>query len=119
MRKREPELAAPTPRDWIPLFDAFREGFDWALDVARGLADGFPEEIEAVERVRTFMRARIAGRMAHVRADDVLFTLGLVVGAIERDLGPVSAVRPLYFRAADEGWVPWHARQMTAPTTPP
>jgi hypothetical protein len=93
------------PLDWIPLFQAFHDAFEWALDVARGLAGDFSEEVDAVERVRTFMRSRIAGRVSHVRADDVLFTFGLIIGAIERDLGPVSAFRPLYF--ADR-WVPWN-----------
>jgi hypothetical protein len=100
-------LTPARPVDWIPLFQAFRDAFEWTLDIARGLAADFPEEIEAVERVRTFMRSRIAGRLSHVRADDVLFTFGLIIGAIERDLRPVSAFRPLY---VDEHWVPWERR---------
>ena len=46
------------PLDWTPLFSAFREAFEWALDVAAKLARDYPEEVEAVERVRAFMRAR-------------------------------------------------------------
>lgn len=76
--------------DWTLLFQAFLEAFEWTLDVARGFARDFPEEIAAVERVRTFMRKRVAGQVAHVRLEDVLFTFGLIMGAIERDLGPLS-----------------------------
>lgn len=90
------EIAETGPLDWTPLFQAFKEAFEWALDVGAQLARDYPEEVEAVERVRTFMRHRIAGRPSHVRVDDVLFTFGLIIGAIERDLGPVSAFRPLY-----------------------
>lgn len=78
--------------DWTPLFSAFQDAFEWAFDIAGNLAREYPEEIAAVERVRAFMRKRIAGRPAHVRADDVLFAFGLVIGAIERDLGPLPLV---------------------------
>ena len=82
--------------DWEKLFNAFREAFDWALDVAVALARDFPEEVEAVERVRAFMRARLAGKPAMVSIDDVLFTFGLLIGAIERDLGPVNTLGPWF-----------------------
>lgn len=77
--------------DWTSLFAAFQDAFEWALDVAIAIARDYPEEVEAVERVRTFMRARIAGDMSHVRVDDILFTFGLLMAAIERDLGPIGA----------------------------
>lgn len=98
------------PLDWTPLFQAFEEAFDWALDVAVQLARDFPEEVEAVERVRTFMHKRIAGQPAHVKVEDILFTFGLIIGAIERDLGPVAHLGPwfatpqLRFPSALELW---------------
>ncbi len=99
------------PLNWTPLFSAFEEAFEWALDVATKLARDYPEEVEAVERVRAFMRARIAGQPAHVKVEDILFTFGLVIGAIERDLGPVSNLGPWFappiairFPSADEVW---------------
>jgi hypothetical protein len=109
---RSPEVTGVGPLDWTPLFRAFQEAFEWALNVAVALARDFPEEVEAVERVRTFMRARIAGQPSHVRADDVLFTFGLIIGAIERDLGPVSTLGhwfapPMRFPGADELWERW------------
>ncbi len=115
---RSPEVTGVGSLDWTPLFSAFREAFEWALDVAVGLARDYPEEIEAVERVRTFMRARIAGQPAHVRVDDVLFTFGLIIGAIERDLGPVASLGawfapPMRFPGASEFWDRWEPKVPT------
>jgi hypothetical protein len=93
---RAPEDEGADPLDWTPLFRAFKEAFEWTLDVAKSLARDYPEEVEAVERVRAFMRKRIAGQPAHVRIDDVLFTFGLIIGAIERDLGPVEHLGPWF-----------------------
>ena len=93
---RAPEYDDADTLNWTPLFRAFKEAFEWSLDVAKNLARDYPEEVEAVERVRTFMRKRIAGQPAHVRIDDVLFTFGLIIGAIERDLGPVDALGPWF-----------------------
>lgn len=103
------EIVETGPLDWTPLFQAFHEAFEWALDVGAQLARDYPEEVEAVERVRTFMRHRIAGRPSHIRADDVLFTFGLIIGAIERDLGPVASLGPWFapamqFPGASDPW---------------
>ena len=112
---RSPEVTGVGPLDWTPLFSAFQEAFEWALDVAVALARDFPEEVDAVERVRTFMRARIAGQPSHVRADDVLFTFGLIIGAIERDLGPVGTLGPwfappMHFPSTAELWERWETK---------
>jgi hypothetical protein len=72
-------------RDWPLLVSAFDDSFQWSLDVAGGFARAYPREVAAVERVRAFVRRD----RAHVECNDVLFTLALVAGAIERDLGPV------------------------------
>jgi hypothetical protein len=74
--------------DWTSLFAAFHDAFEWTLDIAAAIARDYPEEVATVERVRTFMRARIAGEISHVRVDDILFTFGLLMAAIERDLAP-------------------------------
>jgi hypothetical protein len=81
------------PLDWTTLFAAFREAFEWTLDIASVFARDFPDEVAAIERVRAFLRKRITGELAHVRIDDVMFTFGLVMGAIERALQPI---RPKY-----------------------
>ncbi|MBX3156774.1 MAG: hypothetical protein KF773_12280 [Deltaproteobacteria bacterium] len=117
--RRASELDATGALDWAPLFAAFREAFEWALDVAAALARDFPEEVEAVERVRRFMRARITGEEAHVRVDDVLFTFGLIIGAIERDLGPIGVrapwfAMPMQLPTASEFWEPWVPRHFAS-----
>ena len=110
-RPSEKTLEQSGALDWTPMFQAFREAFDWALDVAAGLARDYPEEVEAVERVRSFMHKRVNGEPAHVRVDDVLFTFSLIIGAIERDLGPVTNLGPWFaapmrFPSVDELWNP-------------
>jgi hypothetical protein len=72
------------PLDWAPMFGAFREMFEYVLDVAADVARNFPDEVAAVERVRTFLRRRIAGYAAHLREDDLLFTLALMLVGLER-----------------------------------
>lgn len=108
---RTSDVDAAGPLDWTPLFQAFKEAFDWALDVGVQLARDYPEEVEAVERVRAFMHKRIAGQPAHVKVEDILFTFGLIIGAIERDLGPVANLGPWFgapaqmrFPSAHELW---------------
>lgn len=107
---RMSEVDNAGPLDWTPLFQAFEEAFDWALDVAAKLARDYPEEVEAVERVRLFMHKRIAGQPAHVKVEDILFTFGLIIGAIERDLGAVTNLGPWFappvarFPSAEELW---------------
>jgi hypothetical protein len=68
------------------LFRAFAEALEWALDRAAELASAYPHEVAIVERVRTFARKHIAGDPAHLRIEDLLFALGLIAGALEREL---------------------------------
>jgi hypothetical protein len=92
--------------DWSLLFRAFKDASEWVLDCAAHTARDFPDEVAAVERVRAFMHARNAGRPAHLRVEDLLFTFALVLATIERDLGPLSRRAPCFiptpfeFRAA-------------------
>ena len=76
--------------DWSLLFRAFTDASEWVLDVAAYTAREFPDEVAAVERVRGFVRERVAGHPAHLRFDDLLFTFALVLAAVERDLGPLA-----------------------------
>lgn len=85
---------------WPTLIAAFGTATEWALDVAGRLAQDFPEELAAIDRVRVFLRHRARGLPAHVRVEDVLFTFALLLGAIERDLGPLGD-RPHSFRGTD------------------
>jgi hypothetical protein len=83
------------PHEWTALFAAFSDALEWALSRAGSLAREFPDEVAAVQRVRTFVRRRLEGDPAHVRSDDLLFTLGLIAGALQRDVMPhVRSTKP-------------------------
>jgi hypothetical protein len=89
------------PLDWVLLLRAFRDACEWVLDVAAHIARRYPEEVAAVERVRAYVRARIAGRPAQLRGDDLLFTFALVLAAIERDLRPTQYTVPWFVPLPD------------------
>lgn len=86
------------PHEWTALFAAFSDALEWALSRAGSFAGAYPDEVATVQRVREFVRRRLAGDPAHVRSDDLLFTLGLIAGALQRDVMP--HVRPKRSRAA-------------------
>ena len=94
--EHEPERDPDEELDWTSLFAAFRDAFEWTLDVAATLAREYADEVAAVERVRAFLRGRIAGEMTYVTVDDILFTFALLIAAIERDLGPIRVGREWY-----------------------
>lgn len=81
------------PKSWTKLFQAFAEALDWVLSLASDLARNYPAEVATVERVRTFIHRRIAGDPAHIRADDLLFALGLIGGALELHRSTAAAPR--------------------------
>jgi hypothetical protein len=85
--------------DWKPLYHALRDSIEWALDIAAKLAAPYPEEVEAIENVRSFVRAKLANQPAQVRLVDVMLTFGIIIAAIERDLGPESRtlLAPMHF----------------------
>src|SRR5687767_6357849 len=74
--------------DWKPLYRALQDSIEWALDVAAKLAAPYPEEVEAIESVREFVRSKLAGKPAEVRLRDLMLTFGIIIAAIERDLEP-------------------------------
>jgi hypothetical protein len=73
------------PFDWAPVLGAFRDVLERVLDVAAHAARNFPDEVAAVERVRTFVRRRIAGYLAFVRTEDLMLTLVLIAVGLERN----------------------------------
>lgn len=79
--RESPELNAPlrAPRH------SLREAVERVLDAAALVAQPYPEEAEAVDRVHQWVRH---GRIAHVRVADVVLVLSIVLSAIERDLTP-------------------------------
>jgi hypothetical protein len=78
-------------RDWQPLFSRLRDAIDWALDIAAQLARDYDEELEAIERVRGYVRDCLEGRRIDIDMNDVLTTLAILFAAIEIDLGIGSA----------------------------
>jgi len=84
-----PDGSPASVLEWLPLVSAFRETVEWVLDVAADIARDYPEEVAAVERVRGFLRARMEGYPAALRLRDALFTVALIMAAIERDVGPL------------------------------
>jgi len=112
---RDHDISGSGPLDWTPLFHAFRDAFEWALDIAASLAREYREEVEAVERVRAFMRARLAGEAANLSVDDVLFTFALIMGAIERDVAYTAGpVHPFRLPGASELWEPAWLRRIVS-----
>jgi hypothetical protein len=70
-------------KTWKPLYAALRDAVEWALDLASRIAAPYPEEQDAVERVRAFVNARLAGIPADLDVNDVMLTLGILIAAIE------------------------------------
>lgn len=92
------------PFDWAPVFGAFRDALEWELDVAAHVARSYPDEVAAVERVRVFIRRRIAGNRAQVRTEDLVLVLVLVAAGLERDLTertPLAPPGPRFVKPAD------------------
>ncbi len=87
-------------RDWQPLFARLHDAIEWALDIAVRLARDYDEEIEAIERVRGYVRAWLEGRRVDIDMNDVVTTLAILFAAIELDVGidsspVISAMRGL------------------------
>src|SRR5712691_1751924 len=77
-----------TTRDaLLPLVHTFNGVFEWSLDIAAELASDYPDVVDAVERVRGYLHARLAGRRAVLAVDDALLTFAILLGALERELG--------------------------------
>jgi hypothetical protein len=74
-------------RDWQPLFARLQDAIEWALDLAVKLARDYDEEIEAIERVRGYVRAWLEGRRIEIDMNDVLTALAILFAAIVLDVG--------------------------------
>ena len=85
-KRGDEEFREPNEHEWKELVRTLQESIDWALDIAAKLAAPFPEEIEAIENVRTFVKARLVGRPAMVKIADLAITFAVLLTAIERDV---------------------------------
>ena len=83
--------AAKKRPSWAALIGAFSEALEWSLDRAAEFARHYPDEIETIERVRTYLRARVANKRAPIELDDLLFTFTIVIAALESDLNRLGA----------------------------
>ncbi|HEU4729264.1 MAG TPA: hypothetical protein VFT22_15290 [Kofleriaceae bacterium] len=64
-----------------------RDLVSWAADIAVVLTRGCPEDRVAIERVRRYALARLAGESCpEVAIDDVLTTAAALMSGIDRDL---------------------------------
>lgn len=95
-----PEWSLAWADHWRPLLRRYHAELEWLLDMAADAARELPSERAAVGRVRTALRQLVGGASARVDSRDLMFTLALVLAAIERDLGPVET-RPRRFRRHD------------------
>ena len=87
--------------DWKPIIAAFRDAFEWALDIAADFAREYPDEVAAVERVRAGILLQLAGwPVDEPSLDDVAFTFALFIGALERAHGSLGRFGKLL---VDEG----------------
>jgi hypothetical protein len=87
--KRPPRIAksGDVVRDWRPLLAALEDVIDWALDIAGVLALPYPEDIDAIARVREFVHAWLEGRRAEIRLVDVLTAIATIFAALELETG--------------------------------
>jgi hypothetical protein len=75
------------PHLWGSLLHRFQDLIEWALDIAVQLARDYDEELDAIERVRGYVRGWLSGRAVDLDMDDVLTTLAILFAAIEIDEG--------------------------------
>jgi hypothetical protein len=79
-----PRHAHPSPT----VAAVLRDLVAWAADIAIVLTRGCPEDRDAIERVRRYAYAWLAGeRCPEVEIDDVLTTAAALMAGIDRDLG--------------------------------
>jgi hypothetical protein len=83
VRRRRDAVAT----DWQALFVAVKDVIDWALDIAVQLSRDLPEDVEAIEAVRTCFHAWLAGHPCVIDVDDLLITFASILSKVERDLG--------------------------------
>jgi len=74
----------PTPAVAVVLGDLV----SWAADIAVVLTRGCPEDLAAIERVRSYAHAWLAGHPCRdLEVDDVLTTAAALMAGIDLDLG--------------------------------
>lgn len=78
----------PRSRPGPKVAGVLRDLVSWAADIAIALTRGCPEDREAIERVRRYTHAWLAGESCpDVTIDDVLTTTAALMAGIDRKLG--------------------------------
>jgi hypothetical protein len=82
--------------DWTDLVAALREVIDGALNAA-AKASSYEEEWDAIANVREFVYDWLDGKAASMKLTDLLLVLGIILSAIEIELGidSVELLEPL------------------------
>ena len=84
----DPPRARPSPS----VAAVLRDLVSWSADIAILLTRGCPEDRDAIERVRRYAYAWLAGESCpEVSIDDVLTTAAALMAGIDRDLGGTIA----------------------------
>jgi hypothetical protein len=84
----EVESERPRPRPSPSVAAVLRDLVSWAADIAIVITRGCPEDRAAIERVRHYACAWLAGESCpDVAIDDVLTTAAVLMAEIDRDLG--------------------------------
>jgi hypothetical protein len=98
------------------LFAAFAEILEWLFDRAQVFAREYPEEVAAVERIRVFVRRNAGDPAPRVCAhvEDLLFTLGLIAGALEQQRQRTRGVIASPALAVGSGRLPMKRAQVAA-----
>jgi hypothetical protein len=76
---------------WAILIGAFSEPIEWSLDRAASFARHYPDEVATIERLRAYMRARVASKQLPIELDDLVFAFTLVMGALDFELSHLGA----------------------------
>ena len=80
----DPPRARPSPS----VAAALRDLVSWGADIAILLTRGCPEDRDAIERVRHYAYAWLAGQSCpEVSIEDVLTTVAALMAGIDRNLG--------------------------------
>ena len=79
MKKKETQKG----KAWLK---QLRELLDWGLDIAAHLARAIEDDVEAVERTRSYVHAWIDGRPVEVDMQDVATTVAVLFAAIDIEL---------------------------------
>ena len=69
--------------EWEPLVEPFRDRWEWAFDRMQAISEPYPEEVDAIKRVRSVVLRQASRR--GLRVDELLLALGLLIALVDRE----------------------------------